>query len=86
VWGSCALVLRAVADVAVGRTTLLAEREEIAVGLAADESMRLIARRLGCDPGTVGREVARNSDRPGALVAGLGAGAGFSGPASSHAG
>ena len=48
-----------------GRCLTFAEREEIALGLAAEESMRSIARRLGRDPGTVSREVARNSERPG---------------------
>jgi IS30 family transposase len=48
-----------------GRCLTFAEREEIALGLAAKESMRSIARQLGRDPGTVSREVARNSERPG---------------------
>lgn len=39
----------------------LAEREEIAVGLARQESMRSIAKRLGRAPSTVSREVANNS-------------------------
>jgi IS30 family transposase len=37
------------------------EREEIAVGLAAGESVRVIAARLGRSPSTVSREIARNS-------------------------
>ena len=38
----------------------LAEREEISRGLAAGESLRVIARGLGRAPSTVAREVARN--------------------------
>jgi IS30 family transposase len=38
----------------------LAEREEISRGLAAGESMRSIARRLGRAPSTVSREIAAN--------------------------
>jgi transposase, IS30 family len=44
-----------------GRYLSVAEREEIAVGLAAGESMRAIARRLGRPASTVSREVRRNS-------------------------
>jgi transposase, IS30 family len=44
-----------------GRYLSVAEREEIAVGLAAGESVRMIAARLGRSPSTVSREVARNS-------------------------
>ena len=43
-----------------GRYLSLAEREEIAVGLAAGESVRAIAVRLGRAPSTVSREVRRN--------------------------
>ena len=39
----------------------MAEREEITVGLAAGESLRAIAARLGRSPSTVSREVRRNS-------------------------
>src|SRR4051794_33758593 len=38
----------------------LNEREEISRGLAASESMRQIARRLGRSPATVSREIARH--------------------------
>ena len=38
----------------------LAEREEISRGVAAGESMRSIARRLGRSPSTVSREIATN--------------------------
>jgi IS30 family transposase len=44
-----------------GRYLSVAEREEIAVGLAAGESRRAIAGRLGRAPSTVSREVRRNS-------------------------
>jgi transposase, IS30 family len=44
-----------------GRYLSLGEREEIAVGLAAGEPVRVIAARLGRSPSTVSREVARNS-------------------------
>ena len=40
----------------------LREREEISRGLAAGESRRSIARRLGRSPSTIVREVARNGD------------------------
>ena len=46
---------------ACGRYLSVGEREEIAVGLAAGESVRAIAGRLGRSPSTVSREVARNS-------------------------
>ena len=44
-----------------GRYLSVAEREEIAVGLAAGESVRAIAARLGRSPSTISREVRRNS-------------------------
>jgi len=44
-----------------GRYLSFAEREEIAVGLAAGESIRSIAARLCRDPSTISREVRRNS-------------------------
>jgi transposase, IS30 family len=46
---------------ASGRYLSVAEREEIAVGLAAGESVRVIAARLGRAPSTISREVRRNS-------------------------
>ena len=46
---------------ASGRYLSVAEREEIAVGLAAGDSVRAIAVRLGRSPSTVSREVRRNS-------------------------
>jgi transposase, IS30 family len=44
-----------------GRYLPVREREEIAVGLAREESLRSIAARLGRSPSTVSREVRRNS-------------------------
>lgn len=44
-----------------GRYLSVAGREEITVGLAAKESLRAIAARLGRSPSTVSREVRRNS-------------------------
>jgi IS30 family transposase len=41
----------------------LAEREEISRGLAAGESLRVMAGRLGRTPSTVSRQVARNGGR-----------------------
>ena len=48
-----------------GRYLSVAEREEIAVGLAAGQSMRQVAARLGRAVSTVSREVARNGSRRG---------------------
>jgi len=45
-----------------GRYLSVAEREEIAVGLAAGLSVRAVAARLGRSPSTVSREVRRNSN------------------------
>ena len=45
------------------RALRLAEREEISRGLAAGDSCRVIAQRLGRAPSTVSREVARNGGR-----------------------
>ena len=44
-----------------GRCLSFAEREEIALGRAAGESMRQIARRLGRSPSTFSRELRRNA-------------------------
>jgi IS30 family transposase len=44
-----------------GRYLSVAEREEIAVGLAAGDSQAAIAERLGRSPSTVSREIRRNS-------------------------
>ncbi len=41
----------------------LVEREEISRGVAAGESLRMIAARLGRAPSTVSREVVRNGGR-----------------------
>jgi IS30 family transposase len=48
-----------------GRVLSLAEREEIAVGVAAGEPLRVIAARLGRAPSTVSREVRRNRPQRG---------------------
>ena len=45
------------------RQLSLEDREEISRGLAADESLRCIARRLGRAPSTISREVDRNGGR-----------------------
>ena len=47
-----------------GRRLGLAEREEIAIGLARQEPLRQIAVRLGRAPSTVSREVRRNLSAP----------------------
>jgi IS30 family transposase len=47
-------------DEPVGRYLGLAEREEIATGVAAGRSVRAIARQLGRSPSTVSRELHRN--------------------------
>jgi IS30 family transposase len=46
---------------ASGRYLSVREREEIAVGLAAGDSLRSIAALLGRAPSTISREVRRNS-------------------------
>ena len=48
-----------------GRCLTFSEREEIALGRAAGESIRCIARRLGRSPSTVCRELRRNAERRG---------------------
>ncbi len=48
-----------------GRCLSFGEREEIAVGRAAGESMRSIADRLGRSASTISRELERNLDRQG---------------------
>jgi IS30 family transposase len=48
-----------------GRYLSLAEREEIAVGVAAGEPLRLIAARLGRHPATLSREIRRNTGQRG---------------------
>jgi IS30 family transposase len=45
------------------RSLTMAEREEISRGVAAGESCRLVAARLGRAPSTVSRELARNGGR-----------------------
>jgi len=48
-----------------GRYLSVAEREEIAVGVAAGEPLRVIAARLGRAASTVSREIGRNRSRRG---------------------
>jgi transposase, IS30 family len=48
-----------------GRCLSFAEREEIAVGRVAGESLRSIAVRLGRSPSTISRELVLNADRHG---------------------
>src|SRR5258707_328708 len=59
-----------------GRFLSVAEREEIAVGGAAGEPLRVIAARLGRAPATVRREIRRNSPRQGREPAEAAPGAG----------
>ena len=53
----------------VGRCLSCAEREEIALGRAQEESIRSIAARRGRDPSPVSRELRRHTDRNGAYRA-----------------
>ena len=46
------------------RSLRLVEREEISRGLAADEGVRAMARRLGRSPSTISRELARHGGAP----------------------
>jgi IS30 family transposase len=46
-----------------GRYLSFLEREEIALGIAAGQSIRQIAKRIGRSPSTVSREITRNSVR-----------------------
>lgn len=48
-----------------GRCLTFAEREEIALGRAREESVRAIAARLDRYPSTISRELRRNADRQG---------------------
>jgi IS30 family transposase len=48
----------------------IVERDEICCGIAAGESIRSIAARLGRAPSTISREVARNTDPQGRYMAG----------------
>ena len=48
-----------------GRYLSFAEREEVALGRAAGESMRSIAARLGRSPSTISRELSRNAESGG---------------------
>lgn len=48
-----------------GRYLWFAEREEIAMGRAGGQSLRMLALRLGRSPSTISRELARNTDRLG---------------------
>ena len=47
------------------RSLRLSEREEISHGLASDESLRCIARRLGRAPSTISREIRRHAPEAG---------------------
>lgn len=48
-------------DEPTSRYLLFAEREEIALLRAQELGMREIARRIGCDAGTISRELRRNA-------------------------
>ena len=48
-----------------GRCLSFAEREEIALGHAAGESLRSMAARMGRSPSTLSRELRRNAEEQG---------------------
>ncbi len=60
-----------------GRCLTLAQREEIALGRARGDSIRVIAQLIGRSPSTVSRELRRNADGLGRYRATVGARAGL---------
>jgi len=61
---SCGLT-PSTAESGVWEWSPLRKREEIAFGIAAGDSMRTVARRLGRAPSMVSRELGRDTDRKG---------------------